>query len=206
MQGFKARLLVSFAVVIAAMCLPAYAQRTTGNDCGGDFLDCFVSTDTHPALGSGNSADPASTGAKLGLAAIAFRTNRGGPFAHHWVEVQTSAGRYTLGFGPALIPFIDRGEISVEDARGHIEWKYLLHPFSLHWNFARAPGLGRNIGKVVYLPIAKADALVEKQRRRRFVWPYIPFFHDCRTYVCALQASTEGKSSLPCYLLLKGYW
>ena len=77
----------------------------------------------------------------LGLASVAFRSGRGGLFAHHWVEVQTSRGSYTLDFGPALIPFIDRGQITVEDRYGHIEWRYLLHPFSLHWNFARAPGI-----------------------------------------------------------------
>ena len=141
-----------------------------------------------------------------GLVPVAFRSGRGGLLAHHWIEVQTSRGSFTLGFGPALIPFIDRGQITVEDRYGHIEWRYLLHPLSLHWNFARAPGIGRNIGNVIYLPISRADALVDKQRHRRPILPYIPFFHDCRTYVCTIQASTQGKSTLPCYLLLKGYW
>ena len=70
----------------------------------------------------------------------------------------------------------------------------------------QSAGHSRNIAKVVYLPISKTDALVERQRHQHPILPYIPFFHDCRTYVCTVQASIEGKSSLPCYLLLKGYW
>ena len=143
---------------------------------------------------------------RFGMARVAFRGGRGGLFAHHWIEVQTSTGSLTLGFGPALIPLIDRGQITVEDVNGHIEWRYMLHPFSLHWNFARAPGMGRNIANIAYIRISRADALVENQRHRHPILPYIPFFHDCRTYVCTVQALTQGKSSLPCYLLLKGYW
>jgi hypothetical protein len=143
---------------------------------------------------------------RLGMVPVAFRSGRGGLFAHHWIEVQTTTGSFTLGFGPALIPFIDRGQVTVEDVYGHIEWRYVLHPFSLHWNFARSPGKGRNIANVAYIPIRRADALVENQRRRHTIVPYIPFFHDCRTYVCTVQASAQGRSSLPCYLLLKGYW
>jgi hypothetical protein len=182
------------------------AQEVSGGDCGEPQKQCVVSVDL-----SGGSTGTSRLSDSLprhssGLAAIAFRSGRGGPFAHHWAEVQTSRGRFTLGFGPALIPFIDRGQISVEDTKGNVEWRYLLHPFSLHWNFARAPGAGRQLGRVVYIPIAQADRLVEKQRARRFVLPYIPLFHDCRTYVCVLQASSQGKSRLPCYLLMKGYW
>ncbi len=44
------------------------------------------------------------------------------------------------------------------------------------------------------------------QRHRKFIFPYIPIFHDCRTFVCAVQSSARGKSTLPCYLLFKGYW
>jgi hypothetical protein len=40
----------------------------------------------------------------------------------------------------------------------------------------------------------------------KFIFPYIPIFHDCRTFVCAVQSSVRGKSTLPCYLLFKGYW
>jgi len=56
------------------------------------------------------------------------------------------------------------------------------------------------------LTIAQADALVEKQRHRKFIGPYVPIFHDCHTWVCTVEASVNGKSTLPCYLLFKGYW
>jgi hypothetical protein len=187
-------------------CVTAGAQENNDTACNAMGGSCLVASESMPTTFAAGAAtgSPHTSRSRLGI--VAFRTNRGGPFAHHWVEVQTSRGDFTLGFGPALIPFIDRGQITVEDAHGHIEWRYLLHPFSLHMNFARGPGIGQQLGKAVYLPIAQADRLVEKQRHRRFIFPYIPFFHDCRTYVCAMRASTQGKSTLPCYLLLKGYW
>ena len=185
------------------LCAPVHGQESVGQGGGTGSRNSPYADDFKRA----SCAAPISATSLEAnrLAPVAFRSGRGGLFAHHWVEVQTSTGSYTLGFGPALIPFIDRGQITVEDRYGHIEWRYLLHPFSLHWNFARAPGIGRNIATVAYLPISKADALVENQRHRHPMLPYIPFFHDCRTYVCTVQASTQGRSRLPCYLLLKGY-
>jgi hypothetical protein len=50
----------------------------------------------------------------------------------------------------------------------------------------------------VYITVVQAQKIILQQRRHRFVFPYIPLFHDC---VCALMASAEGNSTLPCYLL-----
>jgi hypothetical protein len=100
------------------------------------FADAFERESPSAAI----SADSPEK-SRFGMARVAFRSGRGGLFAHHWVEVQTSTGSFTLGFGPALIPFIDRGQITVEEVNGHVEWRYMLHPFSSHWNFARAPGM-----------------------------------------------------------------
>jgi hypothetical protein len=144
---------------------------------------------------------------KVGTAGvpIAFRDGKGMFLAHRWIEVQTSSGPVTLGFGSALLPFVDRGQITVQESSGRVEHEYALH-FVPPLTFGRAPGTGKNIAKTVYVSQARADQIVEQQRHRKFIFPYIPFLHDCRTYVCAMQATVEGKSKLPCYVLLKGYW
>ena len=46
---------------------------------------------------------------------LQVRALHGGPFAHHWVEIETSRGKVTIGFGPATLPFIDAGQISLQD-------------------------------------------------------------------------------------------
>jgi hypothetical protein len=111
-----------------------------------------------------------------------------------------------MGFGPATIPFIDIGQISVQDAHGHIDRRSWTHFFSIFYHYAEVPGAGYTIGEPIQLTLAQSDAIIEKQRHRKFVFPYIPIFHDCRTYTCTLQAAVQGKSSLPCYVLFKGYW
>jgi len=127
-------------------------------------------------------------------------------FSHQWLEIQTSHGPVTLGFGSALLPFIDRGQVTIQDARGRVQHEYALRMLPFYLNFGRAPGMGTDIDEPVYVPLSRADQIVEQQRHRRFIFPYIPLLHDCRTYVCAMQATIEGKSKLPCYLLFKGYW
>jgi len=134
------------------------------------------------------------------------RESHRGPFAHHWIELEGSEGPVTIHFGPATIPFIDLGQISILDAHGDIETRPRFHFLAEHYNYMKAPGAGRVIGKPLELTIAQADALIDKLRHRRFIGPYIPIFHDCRTFVCAAQASAQGKSTLPCYFLFKGYW
>jgi hypothetical protein len=136
---------------------------------------------------------------------IAFRGGKGMLLSHRWIEVQTSNGPVTLGFGSALLPFVDRGQITVQNAEGQVEHKYALH-FVPPLSFGRAPGMGKDITQTLYVAQTRADQIVNEQRHRRFIFPYVPFLHDCRTYVCAMQATIQGKSKLPCYLLLKGYW
>jgi len=143
---------------------------------------------------------------------LQLRALHGGPFAHHWLEFESSMGKVTLGYGPATLPFIDAGQISLQDSHGNIERISGMHPLPflglppLNYRYAKSPGSGHSIGTPLSITVAQADALVERTGRTRYVGPYIPIFHDCRTYVCAVQAKVKGRSALPCYLLFKGYW
>ena len=143
---------------------------------------------------------------------LQLRALHGGPFAHHWLEFDSSMGKVTLGYGPATLPFIDAGQISLQDTHGNVERISGMHPLPflglppLNYRYAKAPGSGHPISKPISMTMAQADALVERATRTKYVGPYIPIFHDCRTYVCAVQAKIQGRSSLPCYLLFKGYW
>lgn len=177
------------------LCLSAFAQTSPG---GGPDSTRFLPGDSAAVI--------ATTRTGTSLVPIAFRTGKGMVFPHRWLEIQTSSGAVTLGFGSALLPFIDRGQVTIEDAQGRAEHEYALHLIPFYLNFGRVPGTGKEVGEVLYVPVARADEIVEEQRHRRFIFPYIPLIHDCRTYVCAMQATIEGKSKLPCYLLLKGYW
>jgi hypothetical protein len=181
--------------------------------CSLGFADCFL---------PGATSQPDHTIAKPEPAAVIEDPNRvvslqlrgsyGGPFAHHWLEVDSSRGRVALGFGPATLPFIDAGQVSLQDTYGNVERISGMHPLlvlglpPLNYRYAKAPGSGHAIGKPIPLTVAQADALVQKIRHRKFIGPYIPIFHDCRTFVCSAQATAQGRSSLPCYVLFKGYW
>jgi hypothetical protein len=177
------------------VCLSALAQSSPE---GGGGPAHFLPSDSSVAV--------IATGGNRGaLVPVSFRAGKGMLFSHQWVEVQTSDGPVTLGFGSALLPFIDRGQVTIQYADGRVEHEYPLHVLKFYLDFGRAPGVGKAIEKV-YVPAARADQIVEQQRHRRFIFPYIPLFHDCRTYVCAMQATIAGKSKLPCYLLFKGYW
>lgn len=182
--------------LFACLCLSALAQTS------------FVGSSRRASfLPLDSSATGIAEGPSRGrLVPIAFRTGKGMVFSHEWLEIQTSGGPVTLGFGSALFPLIDRGQLTIEDAGGQVEHEYALHLLPLRLNFERAPGMGKDIGKVLYVPQARADQIVVQQRHRRFLFPYIPLFHDCRTYVCAMQATVEGESKLPCYVFFKGYW
>ncbi len=195
----------SIGVVLAGLvCLSARAQqlpRVTAEP--GNFV---VRNSSGNPSGGASSPVIATKEDSATLVPIAFRAGRGGFFAHHWIDVQTSTGHVTLGFGSALLPMFDRGQVTVQDAYGNVEHEFFPRAMPLYLDFGRVPGTGRDIAPTVYVPVARADQIVEQQRHRRFIFPYIPLFHDCRTYMCAMRASIEGKSRLPCYLLLKGYW
>jgi hypothetical protein len=134
-----------------------------------------------------------------------IRASHGGVLAHHWVELKTSDGIITIGYGPASMPFIDAGQISIWDEFGNEESSG-LHILPTHFNYAKPPGVGRVVGTPIELTQAQADAVLKKESHRKAIFPYIPIFHDCRTFVCTVKATADGKSTLPCYLLFKGYW
>jgi hypothetical protein len=181
--------------------------------CGLGFATCFLPS---------NSADPdippsvfdrtAITQESSRVVTLELRTQHAGPFCHHWLQTDTSIGPVTLGYGPATIPFIDAGQISLQDGHGNVERISGMHPIPMiglppaNYHYAKAPDSGYTIGKPIHLSIDQADALIQKERKHRFVGPYIPIFHDCRTYTCKVLATAQNKSSLPCYLLFKGYW
>lgn len=181
--------------------------------CGLGLASCFLPSDSTPPDLPRSAFDRMPTDqAPSSVVTLELRTHHAGPFCHHWLQIETSIGRVTLGYGPATIPFIDAGQISLQDGHGNIERISGMHPIPLiglpplNYRYAKAPNSGHAIGKPVHLSIRQADALIQKERRHRFIGPYFPFFHDCRTYTCTVFATAQGKSSLPCYLLFKGYW
>ena len=180
---------------------PARAQSVGDRMCAAGVANCFSD---HGAGNSAAAEPPVLSHPRM--VTMYLRTFHSWPFAHHWVEVDSSEGPVTIGFGPATIPFIDAGQVSVQDSYGNIQRRSWMHLFSIYYHYAEPPGAGHIIGKPIQLSLARSDAIIEKQRHRKFIFPYIPFFHDCRTYTCTLQAAAQGKSSLPCYVLFKGYW
>lgn len=146
------------------------------------------------------------------IVVMQLRTAHSGPLSHHWLELESSYGKVTIGYGPATLPFIDAGQVSLQDGYGNIERISGIYPVPvigpppIGYHYARAPGDGRPLGKPVSLTVGQADALIQKMRSRKFVGPYIPLFHDCRTFTCSTLAKVQGHSSLFCYLLFKGYW
>jgi hypothetical protein len=143
---------------------------------------------------------------------LELRTEHRGPLAHHWLELESLAGRMTIGFGPATLPFIDAGQVSLQDRYGNIKRISGMHPLPwlalppINYHYARAAGEGRMIGKPIPLTMTQSEALIHKLQHPKFIGPYIPIFHDCRTFSCTIQASAQERSVLPCYLLFKGYW
>ena len=133
------------------------------------------------------------------------RASHGGLLAHHWLELETSNGLVTIGYGPASLPFIDAGQVSIWSEDGQIE-RSGLRLLPTNFNYAKPPGEGKIVGKPVELTMAQSDAIVRKESHRKGIFPYIPIFHDCRTFVCTVKATAADKSTLPCYLLFKGYW
>jgi hypothetical protein len=181
--------------------------------CGLGFATCFLPPDSaHPDVARSAFDQMATIQDPSRVVTLQLRTQHAGPFCHHWLQTETSIGAVTLGYGPATVPFIDAGQISLQDGHGNVERISGMHPIPiiglppLNYRYAKAPDSGRIIGRPTELTVAQADALIQKERKHRFVGPYIPFFHDCRTYTCTILAAAQGRSSLPCYLLFKGYW
>ena len=188
---------------------PVWQDRT--KPCNLGFASCFLPDDA-PRAESPASEFEFVTEDPARAVTLELRALHGGPFAHHWLQVESSIGAVTLGFGPATVPFIDAGQISLQDRFGNIERISGMHPVPvlglppLSYRYAKTPGAGRPLGKPIPLTLAQADVLIQKIRHHKFVGPYIPIFHDCRTFACSVQAAAQGRSSLPCYLLFKGYW
>jgi hypothetical protein len=181
--------------------------------CGLGFAACFLPNSSPEPTVAASKFEPApETGNPSRIVTLQLRALHGGPLSHHWLEVESSRGKVTIGFGPATVPFIDAGQISLQDGYGNIERISGMHPFPvlgmppLHYRYAKAPGAGHPLGQPISLTVAQADALVRKARNHKFVGPYVPIFHDCRTFACTVQAAAQGRSSLPCYFLFKGYW
>lgn len=181
--------------------------------CGLGFASCFLPSDSAQPVVAHSAFEPvASTNDPDRLVTLELRTQHSGPFCHHWLQTQSSQGEVTMGYGPATIPFIDAGQISLQDSYGNIERISGMHPIPmmglppLSYRYAKSPDSGHRIGKPIQLTVAQSDALIQKERAHKFVGPYVPFFHDCRTYTCTVQAAARGRSSVPCYLLFKGYW
>jgi hypothetical protein len=186
---------------------------------------CFSSASAEPSHGEfePNLAPPDSASQNSGPQDTArqdpdrpillkVRTGFRGPLAHHWLELDTPDGDMTFGFGPATLPFIDSGEVSLFDRYGNTKWISGMHPLPwlalppVKYRYAPAPGEGLLVGKPIPLTMAQSQGLTRKLQHMKFVGPYIPIFHDCRTFTCAMQASAQGHSTVPCYLLFKGYW
>ncbi len=187
--------------------------QSSARPCRIGVANCFAPAHTAPKAKPVSRLEPRPTaGDQTRIVFLELRTLHRGPFAHHWLETETSAGKVTIGYGPATLPFIDAGQVSLQDTWGNIERISGMYPVPplglppLNYRYARSPGEGRLIGKPIALTIAQAESLVQHVRHQKFVGPYIPIFHDCRTFVCATRSAAQGRSSLPCYLFFKGYW
>ena len=187
--------------------------QSSARPCRIGVANCFEPAHTAPKAKPVSRLEPRpSAGDQTRVVFLELRTLHRGPFAHHWLETETSAGKVTIGYGPATLPFIDAGQVSLQDTWGNIERISGMYPVPplglppLNYRYARSPGEGRLIGKPIALTMAQAESLVQHLRHQKFVGPYIPIFHDCRTFVCATRSAAQGRSSLPCYLFFKGYW
>jgi len=188
--------------------------QSSATPCSLGYANCFLpnTTSTSTTRAVSKFEPPAIVEDPNRVVTLQLRALHGGPMSHHWLEVESSHGQVTIGFGPATLPFIDAGQISLQDSYGNIERFSGMHPLPvlglppLSYRYAKAPGAGHPIGEPISMTIAEADDLIQKERHRKFVGPYIPIFHDCRTFACSVQAHAQGKSTLPCYLLFKGYW
>ena len=199
--GCRAAIRTALAILFLAG-MAALAQPGAPENCAAS-ATCLVASpsDSVPEAERYSPAGDATS-----MVTMTLRTRHGGPLAHRWIELHGPDTDVTLGFGPASIPFLDAGKISTLSAQGETERMTPLHLFFHSFNYAKPPGEGRTVGEPILLTRAQANALLAGLQRHHLIAPYIPIFHDCRTFTCALQAKAKGKSTLPCYVLLKGYW
>ncbi len=186
-----------------------FLQSSAGR-CAVGLSTCFASATSYPTpvdFTAGSGVEDSEH-----LALLEVRSGRGGLVAHRWLELDSPEGDMTFGFGPATLPFIDSGQISVQDRYGNVRWVSGMHPLPwlalppIKYRYARNPGEGRVVSKPIPLTLAQSEVLTNKLQHLKFVGPYIPIFHDCHTFVCSVQASVQGHPAWPCYLLFKGYW
>ena len=209
--GVLARLGKSVRRIIAPFRSDPFIQNKM-RPCGSGSGNCFLPDTSLPSNTASRFDRDPNVKDESRIVFLELRTAHGGPMVHHWVETEISTGKVTLGFGPATLPFIDAGQISLRDAWGDNERITGMHPVPplalppLNYRYARLPGEGRTVGKPIELTLAQSEALVQGIRHQKFIGPYVPLFHDCRTFACSVQAAAAGRSSLPCYLLFKGYW
>lgn len=199
------RHLHSALLLIAALALPhvLLAQHFESPCAAGGI--CFLA-------GNGVTPDPNSLESinllanSSGLVPVQVRmSNVAGPLGHKWVQVGTGENAVTIGYGAANFPLADSGQVVITDRRG-VETVSRWHLFPFHLPPAELPDRGHTVGPPVYVSVEQAQTFIVQQRRRRFLFPYVPLFHDCHTYACKLMANAQGESALPCYLLFKGHF
>ena len=200
----KFRLKLAFLLTtLLALPIGSVAQHSP-TPCPGSGA-CFVSA--NPAAPERNSLEAMSLLANSsGLVPVQVRmSNVAGPLGHKWVQVGAGENAVTIGYGAANFPLGDSGQVVITDRHG-VDTVSRWHLFPFHLPPSELPDRGHRVGKPIYVTVVQAQKLIVQQRRHRFVFPYIPLFHDCHTYVCELMATAEGKSALPCYLWFKGHF
>src|SRR6516162_5583400 len=108
-----------------------FLVNTTG-PCGLGFADCFLPADSAQPAAARSAFEPIeSVEDPSRVVTMELRTQHSGPFCHHWLQVETSHGEVTMGYGPATVPFIDAGQISLQDGFGNIERISGMHPIPM---------------------------------------------------------------------------
>jgi len=195
--------IASLLIVFASYPLGSWAQHNIA-PCAAN-LNCLLSAEVAAPDPSSLEAIASMTNS-AGLVPIQVRMSRiGGPFGHKWIQIGTGEDAVTIGYGAGDFPLIDSGQIVVTD-RKRVDIVSRWHLVPGHITPAEKPDHGRALGEPIFVSVAEAQNLLRSQRRHRIVAPYILLFHDCHTYVCALMASAQGKSTLPCYLYFKGHF
>ena len=111
MRGESKRLrasdLTRAILVVACLLLavPANAQRANATPCVNGLANCFFAGDRTAVSPADTSESMPMMRSPSSVVNLYVRTLHGGPLAHHWIEVESSSGPVTVGFGPATLPF-----------------------------------------------------------------------------------------------------